>query len=81
MTRPNTTIVKTPRPVYYLMGKQAQGNSHPGSWSVLESSTDSNWILDQMAWRYNQSSISLFYTDLAIHLDMGSIDLTKGKVL
>jgi hypothetical protein len=75
MTTPNANITKTPRPVYYLMGKQAQGNSHPGCWVDITSSASSWYILDQLEAKAAWNKTSLYYTELSIRLDMGSIKL------
>lgn len=69
------SITKTPRPVYYLMGKQAQGNSHAGCWVGIDSSSSSKYILEQLEAKASCNKNSLYYTELSIRLDMGSIKL------
>lgn len=74
MTR-SVNIIKTPRPVFYLMGKQAQGNSHPRTWTVISSSTDSEFILNELEALALNPKTSLYYTELMLQLGMGSVDL------
>ena len=70
-----STLTRGPKPVYYLIGKQAQGNAHPRCWTIISSSTKPQFILNELESLAKKPKSAYYYTELMIVLDMGSIKL------